>query len=586
MSTTRRLAAILAADVAGYSRLMAADEVGTLAALKAARREVVDPAIDEHKGRIVKTTGDGMLVEFASAVDAVTCAMAVQEKMAARGGNLAFRIGINVGDIIIDGDDIFGDGVNVAARVEGECPPGGTTLSAQAFDQVRNKTMFAFDDLGERTLKNIDRPIRIYAAKTLGVVAASASIAVAEPGKSLPLPDKPSIAVLPFQNMSGDPEQEYFADGLTENLTTDLSRFHGLFVIGRNTAFAFKGKSIDIKTIGRELGIRYVLEGSVQRGANRIRVNVQLVETETGMHRWADRFDRDRTDLFAVQDEIARRVAYALSIQLSKAERQRFERERSSNPDSIDLLLRASADTLATTHPDRIAARLTLYEKAMQLDPRNGDAWAGIARSRAQLVFSGWSASPADDLRLAMEASERALAISPNISGALLARGHVFLAQTNYAAALEAYEHARELNPSIPMYHQLVGLAKIGLGRAAEALEPLNEAVRLSPHDSYIADFYLCLGWAYWELERYSEALDWLERSYAQNPRLEYPYFFRASTQLRLGRQDAAMAAIQEVLKLYPGWTTARVKALILPTRSAAEVAPFFDDLRKAGLPE
>jgi adenylate cyclase len=289
MTTTRRLAAILAADVAGYSRLMAADEVGTLAALKAARREVVDPAIAEYKGRIVKTTGDGMLVEFASAVDAVTCAMLVQEKMAARSGDLTFRIGINVGDIIIDGDDIFGDGVNVAARVEGECQPGGVCLSAQAFDQVRNKTSFVFDNLGEKQLKNIDRPVRIYAARV--ATKAVASDTSPEPGKPLPLPDKPSIAVLPFQNMSGDPEQEYFADGMVEDIITALSRFKQLFVIARNSSFTYKGKAADIKQVGRELGVRYVLEGSVRKASGRVRITGQLIDAITGAHLWADHFE-------------------------------------------------------------------------------------------------------------------------------------------------------------------------------------------------------------------------------------------------------------------------------------------------------
>jgi adenylate cyclase len=284
----RRLAAILAADVAGYSRLMGADEVGTLASLKAARREIVDPAIAEHKGRIVKTTGDGMLVEFASAVDAVVCAMDVQAKMAKSAldgtSKIAFRIGINIGDIIIDGEDIFGDGVNVAARVESECEPGGVCLSGSAFEQVRGKTDFNFDDLGERALKNIDRPVRIYAARRLGATTAALSPRTQMP---LPLPDKPSIVVLPFQNMSGDPEQDYFADGMVEEITTALSRSRWLFVIARNSAFTYKGKAIDIKRVGRELGVRYVLEGSVRRSGSRVRITGQLIEVATQAHIWA-----------------------------------------------------------------------------------------------------------------------------------------------------------------------------------------------------------------------------------------------------------------------------------------------------------
>ena len=277
----RRLAAVLAADVAAYSRLMGTDEVGTLAALKAIRRGIVDPTIASHKGRIVKTTGDGMLVEFASAVDAVTCAMAVQAKMAERDGSftptITFRIGINIGDIIIEGDDIFGDGVNVAARVENECEPGGVCLSGSAYEQVRGKTTFTFDDLGERLLKNIDRPVRLYAVRTAAALASSVTPQV-QASKPLALPDRPSIAVLPFQNMSGDPEQEYFADGMVEDIITALSRFKSLFVIARNSSFTYKGKAIDIKQVGRELGVRYVLEGSVRKAGGRVRITGQLIE--------------------------------------------------------------------------------------------------------------------------------------------------------------------------------------------------------------------------------------------------------------------------------------------------------------------
>jgi len=323
MITTRRLAAILAADVAGYSRLMAADEVGTLEALKACRREVVDPAIAMHNGRIVKTTGDGMLVEFASAVDAVTCAVAVQTKMLDRGGSLEFRIGINVGDIIIDGDDIFGDGVNVAARVEGECKPGRVFLTEDAFRQVRAKTPFSFDDLGERPLKNIDRPIRIYDVRNSETASSIATVAFADSNRPLPLSDKPSISVLPFQNMSGDPEQEYFADGMVEDITTALSRFKSLFVIARNSSFTYKGKSIDVKLVGRELGVRYVLEGSVRKAGTRVRITGQLIEAETGAHLWADKFDGALKDVFDLQDEVTASVVGAIDSRIRDSEIQR-----------------------------------------------------------------------------------------------------------------------------------------------------------------------------------------------------------------------------------------------------------------------
>src|ERR1700733_13142253 len=399
---------------------MGGDEEGTLARLKAARKDLFDPAIASHRGRIVKTTGDGVLVEFASAVDAVRGAVEAQRAMAAQNAHLPnhqrieFRIGIHVGDIIFDENDIFGDGVNVAARVENECEPGGVYLSDDAFRQMRGKTSFVFEDIGERVLKNIEPPMRLYAVRSQANAQPeppAGSGKASSPPPALPLPNKPSIMVLPFQNMSGDQEQEYFADGLPENLTTDLSRFPGIFVIGRNTAFTFKGKTVDLKQVGRELGVRYALEGSVQRG---------------GGHLWAERFDRERGDLFQVQDEISRRVAYSLTRQLNKAELERGQRERSGNPDSVDLVLRTKASELGGTHPDKQAAQLKLCEQAVALDSRNADAWAGIATIKASIVVIGWSKTPAEDLRAAMAASERALAINPHHPVAVCAKGRIF----------------------------------------------------------------------------------------------------------------------------------------------------------------
>ena len=346
MASTRRLAAILAADVAGYSRLMGVDEEGTLAALKAIRRELSDPKIKEHRGRIVKTTGDGLLIEFASVVDAVRCAVEVQQGMAARNAQvpearrIEFRMGINLGDIIRDGRDIFGDGVNVAARLEALAEPGGICLGASAHEQVRDKLDLAFDDMGEQHVKNIARPVRVYALRAEGLAGAlqanvpstaSQPVAVAAP--------RLSIVVLPFANLSSDPEQQYFADGITEDLTTDLSRIEGTLVISRNTAFTYRNKAVDTKQIGRELCVRYVLEGSVRRSADQIRINAQLIDAETDAHLWAERFDGDTSDLFALQDEITSRIAVALHVELSKAEAAR----PTDNPDVLDYIFRGRA---------------------------------------------------------------------------------------------------------------------------------------------------------------------------------------------------------------------------------------------------
>ena len=581
----RRLVAVLAADVAGYSRLMGADEEGTLIQLKAIRKGVLDPAIASHRGRIVKTTGDGVLTEFASAVDATRCAVEFQRRMAEQNFDvpanvrIEFRIGIHIGDIIFDDDDIFGDGVNIAARLEGIAEPGGVCISDDAKRQIRGKVDIGFDDIGPQTLKNIAEPMRAWRIR---VGTPSSPVPANAPLQSPPLlARKPSIAVLPLLNLSGDPEQEYFADGLTQSLTTDLSRFRGLFVIGRNSAFTFKGKAIDLKEIGRALDVRYLLEGSVQRGGDRIRVNVDLIDALTGGHLWAERFDRDRADLFAIQDEIARRVAYSLSIQISKAERERGALARSSNLDSVDLVLRALA--LVGTRSKELNARISLYEQAAQLDPSNSDAWAGFARGKANLVFAGWSSNPSEDLKLAAVASRKALDINPNDPDALFAKGQVFLAQKNFVAALEAYEHACELNPSHPNYHQLRGVAKLALGRASEAIEPIHEAIRLSPRDFFIADFYMCLGWAFWDLGDHQKARHWLERSIAQNSGIEATQFLLASTLVRMGQAEEAAALIQRLLNEKPHWTVQLVKSY--PTSTASQPG-FLKDLHDAGLPD
>jgi len=362
---------------------MGADEVGTLEALKVTRREIVDPAIAEHKGRIAKTTGDGLLVEFASAVDAVTCAMAVQEKMAGREGQIAFRIGINIGDIISDENDIFGDGVNVAARVENECAPGDVYLSGSAFEQVRRKTKFEFDDLGERSLKNIDRMVRLYRVR----LGNAPKLTIADSNRPLPLPGKPSIAVLPFQNMSGDPEQEYFADGMVEDIITALSRFKWLFVIARNSTFTYKGRSVDIKQVGRELGVRYVLEGSVRRVSNRVRITAQLIDAETRAHIWADRYDRAVDDIFALQDEITVSTVAAIEPSVRQAEIERAKQKRPDNLDAYDLVLRATP-LVNTGMPEGASQAVPLLERALLLEPNYALAHAARRRSATKYCTS------------------------------------------------------------------------------------------------------------------------------------------------------------------------------------------------------
>jgi TolB-like protein/class 3 adenylate cyclase len=495
----RRLAAILAVDVAGYSRLMGEDEEGTLAALRAVRRELGDPKIAEHRGRIVKTTGDGLLVEFASVVDAVRCAVEVQREMIARNAaapaerRIEFRMGINVGDILIEDGDIFGDGVNIAARLEALAEPGGICLSAAAHEQVRDRLDIAFDDLGEQQVKNITRPVRVFrVALTHPAATAPGSPLSRNAGEGaerqrreagegiaapLPLPDKPSLAVLPFQNMSGDPEQEYFADGMVEEITTAIARLPWLFVIARNSAFTYKGKPVDVKQVAQELGVRYVLEGSVRKAGNRVRITGQLIDTTTGAHIWADRFDGALDDIFGLQDQVASSVAGAIEPKLRQSEIERASRKPAANLTAYDLYLRALAQSYRYTE-EGLADAVVLARQALAINPSYAPAAAAIGWCRALQRIQGWGALSDDDIgeacRLARQALEaerddaetiwqaaytlflftgeaamaaaaldRALALNPNAAHAWLARGHIDASRNQPETAIEALERAR-----------------------------------------------------------------------------------------------------------------------------------------------
>ncbi|WP_229184648.1 adenylate/guanylate cyclase domain-containing protein [Bradyrhizobium oropedii] len=511
---------MLAADVAGYSRLMGADELGTLEALKAVRLQIVDPAIAGHKGRIVKTTGDGLLVEFASAVDAVTCAMAVQSKMAEReagGPEITLRIGINVGDIIIDGDDIFGDGVNVAARVESECVPGGVYLSDDAFRQVRGKTAFAFDDLGEKPLKNIDRPVRLYAVRSALPPATASAKPLAEYTKLLPLPDKPSIAVLPFQNMSGDPEQEYFADGMVEDIITALSRVKWFFVIARNTTFTYKGRAVDIKHVGRELGVRYVLEGSVRKAGQRVRITGQLIEAETGHHIWADRFEREYTNVFELQDEVTSAVASAIEPTINLREIERSKKKPTSDLTAYDCFLRAQPFLRELDAPSYARAEGFLRQ-AVAIDPEYSSALAYLADcigrqsifgarpfregvlEAERIAQQAVQADPEDGTALAvaswvlsvlvgkhaqsLEYGERALRLQPNSALVCVNSAYGYLFRGEFDAARHNFERALHINPLDPRNYFIVqGLGMVAFFERdfAKALSLLTRSIELGP---------------------------------------------------------------------------------------------------------
>ena len=579
----RRLAAVLAADVAGYSRLMGTDEVGTLAALKSIRREIVDPAIAEHKGRIVKTTGDGMLVEFASAVAAVSCAIEVQGKMVEHGNGtpqkIAFRIGINIGDIIIEGDDIFGDGVNIAARLEGIAESGGICISSSAYEQVRGKVPVEFTDLGEQTLKNIARPVRAYAVGS----SLDCTDWAMQPPSSVP---HLSLVVLPFANIGGDHEQEYFVDGVTESLTTDLSRIHGAFVIARNTAFTFKGKAVDVKKLGRELNIRYVLEGSVQRGGNRLRVNVQLIDADTGNHLWAERFDKPLADLLDMQDEIVSRLANALEASLVEEEARRSE--LSPNPNSMDLYFQGKACWNKGLTPEHMAQARGLFERALALDPSNIEALVGTASVDMAVAGAFMTDDRAARLAMAETTLTNALSRSPNHALAHMLMGGVQMYTNRAAQGIAECERAIVLDRNLADAHSFLGLGKYFAGRGAETEAHICEAMRLSPRDVFAFRWLLVAGFAKFQLGNDAEAASWLLRSIEANRNHPVAHIFLAAALALLGSLNQASAAAKTGLALDPTFTIRRFRdgaSTDNPTYLAGRER-ICEGMRLAGVPE
>jgi adenylate cyclase len=591
----RRLAAILAADVAGYSRLMGADEEGTLAHLKASRKVVVDPAIAEHKGRIVKTTGDGMLVEFASAVDAVTCAIVIQEKMAERSASgaesrIRFRIGINVGDIISDNDDIFGDGVNVAARVENECEPGGVYVSGNAFEQIRGKTKFSFDDLGEKTLKNIERPVRLYAVRgaTSAATAVAGAVSTILPNASdpLPLPDKPSIAVLPFQNMSGDPEQEYFADGMVEDIITALSRFKSLFVIARNSSFSYKGKSPDVRQVGRELGVRYVLEGSVRKAGRRLRIAGQLIDARTGAHLWADRIEGGLEDIFELQDQVTEKVVTALAPRLEQAEIDRSKRKTAGNLGAYDCYLRSLAHL---QHPSKqsLEGAVPLLRHAIELDPELAPAYGLLLRCHAARKGYGLVANPDEENvevgRLVRIASRIGYDDAAALSHTGWAVAYV-LRDIPHAQSL--VDRAVELNPNLADAWANSGWINVWSGNPAVAVEHLTRAMRHDPLRGEGDNPMWAMAHALFFLDKYDDAMAWAERGLRQNPDAHPGLRVFAASAAFAGKIDAAREIGARLHSIDPEFRISRLAPYLGPYQRPEFLEKYAKGLRLAGLPE
>jgi adenylate cyclase len=585
-SVERRLAAVLAADVVGYSRLMGIDEEGTLAQLKAHRRALVDPKIKDHRGRIVKTTGDGMLVEFASVVDAVRCAVEVQLGMAERNAGvpperrIQFRIGINIGDIIIDGDDIFGDGVNIAARLEALAEPGEVWVSRTVREQVRDKLAFAFDDMGEREVKNIARPIKVYRIAAKEPAGAASSRASGAPS----LPQKPSIAVLPFTNMSGDPEQEYFADGMVEDIITALSRFNQLFVIARNSSFTYKGRAVDIRQVAKELGVRYVLEGSVRKAGNRVRITGQLIDAATGAHLWADRFDGGLEDVFDLQDKITENVVGAIEPTVRKAEIQRARRQPVENLDAYDLYLRALPH-LYVFRPDENLVALDLLNKAIDLDPDFALALAYAAWCLEQRVVRGWPPVGADDVGTATALARRAIAAGGEDAMALVVGGFVLvMVARDYDAGLDAVRRALALNPGSGFVTIQSSAAQIFAGDPEEALVQAERAMALSPLDPGFHLYLTIVGFAHLLAGRPNQALEWAKKSAALYPDWDTTYWVLVPACVQLDRMPEARAALAKLQSLSPGLTVSGARQR-LPIRNPASLEMILDGFHKAGLP-
>jgi adenylate cyclase len=585
---------------------MGADEEGTLERLKALRRELLDPKIAEHRGRIVKTTGDGLLGEFASVVDAVRCAVAVQQAIPERNTGVAaenrieLRIGINLGDVIVEGDDLYGDGVNIAARIEALADAGGVFVSNTVHDHVRDRLPFVFEDLGEQQVKNIARPVRVYRVRaTLTHPAASAPGSplsrnagegaerqrreAGEGNPALPLPDKPSIAVLPFANMSGDPEQEYFADGMVEEIITALSRIRWLFVIARNSSFTYKGRAVDVKLVGRELGVRYVLEGSVRKGGNRVRITAQLIDATNGAHLWADRFDGLLEDVFELQDKVALSVAGVIEPTLRQSEIERARRKRPDSLDAYDLYLRALPDAVAAMPEDADKA-LALLGKAIELEPDFAAAHAMIAWCHEQRYLRGGMQE--ETRNAALHHARHAIAAGGDDAAALATAGFVIaVCGRDYETALTAFDRSFALSSSSALALGFSSIVRAWRGDDAIAVEQANRALRLSPFDPWIQLPYTGLAYAHFAAGRFEETVAAASLAIQSNPRFSVPQILHAAALDCLDRSEDAKTAVQRLLELVPGLTVATA---ILSARyvDPKNIAALENGLRRAGLPE
>ncbi|MCK1441340.1 hypothetical protein IVB34_05405 [Bradyrhizobium sp. 2] len=580
----------MAADVAGYSRLIGADEEGTLAQLKAFRKALVDPTIAKHRGRIVKTTGDGMLVEFASAVDATRCAIEVQRGMAdenteiPQAERIEFRIGIHLGDVIIDDNDIFGDGVNIAARLESIAVPGGISISRAVHDQVRDRINVCFDDKGEIALKNIARPVQVFAVS--GAKESKTTVSP-ESKPALALPDKPSIAVLSFTNMSGDPEQDYFADGMAEDVITALSHFKALFVIARNSSFTYKGRAVDVKQIGRELGVRYVLEGSVRKVANRVRITGQLVDSATGAHLWADRFDGGLGDIFALQDQVTESVVGAIAPAVEKAEIERAKRKPTESLDAYALYLRGLAGFYQFANRQANDEALRLFNSAIELDPDFASAYGRAASCHVYAKGEGWSSNTANEIAEVTRLARRAVELGKDDAIALAASGWALayvVRDLGVGAAL--IDRALVLNSNSADAWYCGGWVKLWLGEPELAIERFAHAMRLNPLDPWAMAMRSGTAHAHFFLGRYDEAASWAAMALQDKPDHQAGLRIDAASNAMAGRPEQARKAVARLRQLNPALHVSTLKHVLGPYRRAEDVSRYEEGLRQAGMPE
>jgi len=575
----RKLSAILSADVKGYSRLMGEDELATVRTLEA-YREMIAEVIRNYSGRVIDSPGDNVLAEFSSVVDAVESAVEIQKELKAKNAELSedrrmeFRIGINLGDVIEEGERIYGDGVNIAARIESLAEGGGICISGTGFDQVENKLELEFEYLGEQSVKNINKAVRVYRVKM------ESSLSGVEMSQELPLPDKPSIAVLPFVNMSDDPKQEYFSDGVAEEIITALSKVPEMFVIARNSTFIYKGKSVNVQQVGRELGVRYVLEGSVRRDGERVRITAQLIDTKTQHHLWAERYDRDLKDIFSLQDEITMKILLALQLKLTEGEQARLESKTTDNMEAYLKFLQGRSYAYHWNREDSFIAK-QISEEVIKLEPKFAPAYTLLGHIHLMHIWFGWSKSPVQSIQQARELAQKALELDESLPHAHALLGHIYALARQHEKAIEEVEKAIALDPNSAEWHVWLGGALFYGGRPEEAISSINKAIRLNPYPS---SWYLMnLGHAYRGSGRYEEAIHAYKKALRIEPMNLFARTGLVATYILQERKEQAHVEAAEVLRVSPEFSLESF-AKTLPFKNQADTDRYIDALRKAGL--